>query len=68
VTPFPQISEVGGKLLHSIMVVGSGHKLASWALWEFMPTSKCAHSLNLLYLLLKITVTGEQRRRRMPGR
>jgi hypothetical protein len=36
------------------MVVGGGHKLASWALLEFMPTSKCAYSLDLLYPILRI--------------
>ena len=38
----PQSSEVDWEMLYSFVVAGGGDKLASWALWGFMPISKCA--------------------------
>jgi hypothetical protein len=37
------------EILYAIMVTGGWDKLASWALWEFMPSSKRALSTILCF-------------------
>jgi hypothetical protein len=32
---------VDGEILHAIMAAGGRDQLVSWALWGFMPSSKC---------------------------
>ena len=49
------------EILYSIMVAGGWDKLASWALWGFMPTSKCE---SLIIKCLKCHSDGNFYKRR----